>query len=421
MWFGHPRGLSTLFFTEMWERFSYYGMRAILILYLVAAPANGGLGYTTAHAASVYGWYTMFVYAAAIPGGFIADRLLGHYRAVLAGGIIIALGHFSMALGRVDLFYAGLGLIVIGTGLLKPNVSTMVGALYSEDDPRRDSGFSIFYMGINVGAMAAPIVCGWLGQRVDWHLGFGAAGVGMLAGVTQYVLGRRHLPQRTAREEAPRLDGAPVTGPGEGTRIAVILILFLCAILFFGAFEQSGSSLTLFADRYTRLSILGWSFPSSWFQVLQPLFVLVLAPVFAWLWLRLGDRQPSSPVKFALGLLLVGAGFLWIVPAAAAAQGGPRVSPMWLAVLYLVHTLGELCLSPVGLSLVTKLAPARMVGLMMGIWFLGAAFGNKVAGWVAGFFDVVPPSRLFLYNALATIAAAAILGLFAGRIRRMTR
>ncbi len=419
MWFGHPRGLSTLFFTEMWERFSYYGMRAILILYLVAAPAVGGLGYTTAHAASVYGWYTMLVYAAAIPGGFIADRLIGHYRAVLAGGVIIALGHFSMALGRVDLFYAGLGLIVIGTGLLKPNVSTMVGSLYDADDARRDSGFSIFYMGINVGAMAAPIICGWLGQRIDWHLGFGAAGVGMLLGVAQYVMGRRHLPRNVSRETTET--GAADTGPGEGARIAVILILFACAILFFGAFEQSGSSLTLFADRYTRLSLFGWTFPSSWFQVLQPLFVLVLAPVFAWMWLRLGPRQPSSPVKFALGLLLVGAGFLWIVPAAAAAQTGTRVSPMWLAVLYLIHTLGELCLSPVGLSLVTKLAPVRMVGLMMGIWFLGASFGNKVAGWVAGFFDVVPPYRLFLYNALVTIVAAAIVGLFARRIQRLTK
>jgi POT family proton-dependent oligopeptide transporter len=422
-WFGHPRGLSILFFTETWERFSYYGMRAILILYMVAPPAQGGPGFSTARAASIYGWYTMLVYAAAIPGGLIADRFLGHSRAVLAGGILIACGHFSMAIHGLPFFFAGLALICAGTGLLKPNVSTMVGKLYAPADPRRDSGFSIFYMGINIGAMLSPLVCGYLGQRVDWHAGFAAAGIGMTLGLVTFAAGRRWLPepQGTTPPSGFREPSSRRFTTAERRRLSVIGILFFFAVLFWGAFEQAGSSLTLFADRYTRLSLLGFSFPSSWFQVEQPLFVLILAPVFAWTWLRMGKRQPSSPAKFAAGLLLVGVGFLILVPAAAAAQSrGIRVSPLWLTALYLVHTFGELCLSPVGLSLVTKLAPGRVVGLMMGVWFLATAFGNKLAGWVAGFFDVVPVARLFLLVALAGIGASLILALLIRPIRRLT-
>jgi POT family proton-dependent oligopeptide transporter len=314
-------------------------------------------------------------------------------------------------------------LIVIGTGLLKPNVSSMVGTLYAADDPRRDSGFSVFYMGINIGAGAAPIVCGWLGQRVDWHWGFAAAGFGMVIGIVQYVIGRRWVEEVRvpSREISTPAAEAKSFTPAEWKRVIVILVLFLFAILFWGAFEQSGSTLTLFADRYTRLTLFGWSFPSSWFQVEQPVFVLILAPTFAWLWLRLGSRQPSSAMKFALGLILVGLGYLWIVPAAASAQqSGARVSPIWLTVLYLVHTFGEMCLSPVGLSIVTKLSPKRIVGLMMGVWFLGTSFGSKLAGWVASFFDVVPVSRLFLINALTTIIAGVILLLLARSITRLT-
>jgi len=426
-WLGHPRGLSVLFFTEMWERFSYYGMRALLILYMVAPVDAGGLGYDTMRAASIYGWYTMLVYAMAIPGGFVADRFLGHYGAVLLGGIIIACGHFSMALPATTFFFIGLGLIIVGTGLLKPNVSTMVGSLYAPGDARRDSGFSLFYMGINIGAMAAPLVCGWLGQRVDWHLGFAAAGVGMVVGVIQYILGRRWLEVARSRETRQATsDGEVVPAAkltrAEWNRLGVIGVLFAFALIFWSAFEQAGSSLTLFAERYTRLSVFGWSFPSSWFQVEQPLFVLILAPTFAWMWIRLGARQPSSPAKFAIGLFLVSLGFLWIVPAAAIAQGrGVRMSPMWLTVLYLVHTFGELCLSPVGLSLVTKLAPTRMVGLMMGVWFLATSFGNKIAGWIAGFFDVIPVARLFFYVFLAAFAGSVVLALLARPISRLTR
>jgi POT family proton-dependent oligopeptide transporter len=434
-WFGHPRGLSILFFTETWERFSYYGMRAILILYMVAPPAQGGPGFSTERAASIYGWYTMLVYAAAIPGGLIADRFLGHSRAVLAGGILIACGHFSMAIHGLSFFFGGLALICAGTGLLKPNVSTMVGKLYAPADPRRDSGFSIFYMGINIGAMLSPLVCGYLGQRVDWHAGFAAAGIGMTLGLVTFSSGRRWLPEPSSLGWGlcgpPIPLATPSSGPHEPSsrrftaeerrRLSVIGILFFFAVLFWGAFEQAGSSLTLFADRYTRLSLFGLSFPSSWFQVEQPLFVLILAPVFAWMWLRMGQRQPSSPAKFAAGLLLVGAGFLILVPAAAAAQSrGIRVSPLWLTALYLVHTFGELCLSPVGLSLVTKLAPARVVGLMMGVWFLATAFGNKLAGWVAGFFDVVPVARLFFLVALTGIVASVLLAFLIRPIRRLS-
>ena len=415
-----------LFLTETWERFSYYGMRALLILYMVAPRSHGGLGFDTPLAASIYGWYTMLVYASAIPGGFAADRWLGHSRAVVAGGVAIACGHFAMALHGLPLFFAGLGSIVVGTGLLKPNVSTLVGRLYRPGDPRRDSGFSIFYMGINIGAMLAPLVCGYLGQRVDWHLGFGAAGIGMTIGLSIFLAGRRLIPDaQTGEPAAPGTATssdapAPALTSEERRRISVIGLLFVFALLFWGAVEQAGSSLTLFADRYTRLSIFGFSFPSSWFQVEQPLFVLALAPIFAWMWVRLGPRQPSSPAKFALGLFFVGLGFLIIVPAAAAAQArGTRVSPLWLTALYFVHTLGEMCLSPVGLSLVTRLAPARLVGLMMGVWFLATAFGNKIAGWVAGFFEVIPVARLFLLVAAAAIGAAALLATLIPPIRRL--
>jgi proton-dependent oligopeptide transporter, POT family len=421
-WLGHPRGLSVLFFTEMWERFSYYGMRSLLLLFMLSPASAGGLGFSTPRGAAIYGTYTMAVYALSIPGGWIADRFLGHYRAVLAGGVLITLGHFSMALHGVGTFFLGLTLIVLGTGLLKPNVSTMVGSLYAPEDARRDSGFSLFYMGINAGAMIAPLVCGYLGQKVDWHVGFASAGVGMLAGLVQYVLGRKALAPTVPRESAAVRTGAagPLTG-SDWKRIAVILVLFFFSILFWGAFEQAGSTLTLFADRYTRLSIFGWNFPSSWFQAEQPLFVITLAPVFAWLWVRLGKRGPSSPAKFALGLFLVGLGFLILVPAAAAAQSrGVRVSPMWLTVVYLVHTFGELCLSPVGLSLVTRVAPGRVVGLMMGVWFLGTAFGNRLAGWVAGFFDAIPVSRLFSLVALAAIGGSLLLALLIRPIRRLT-
>jgi POT family proton-dependent oligopeptide transporter len=477
--FGHPRGLSTLFFTEMWERFSYYGMRALLILFMTASVADGGLGFDTAAAGAIYGLYTSMVYMTNLPGGWIADRFIGQRRAVLYGGVLIMFGHFSMAVPSLGTFYLGLFLIVVGTGLLKGNVSVIVGQLYGPQDRRRDAGFSIFYMGINLGAFISPLVCGYLGQRVNWHLGFASAGLGMLCGLIQYVAGAKYLgeaglhpaPPKSA-EEAERMknrallyggiaaaiiaglaigiaSGAvPITAtqigdaagymlliivvaffawlflggdwtPEERKRLYVIGVFFVASALFWSLFEQAGSTLNLFADRDTRTSILGWSFPSSWFQSMNSLFVWSFAPVFAWLWIRLGRREPSTPVKFSLGLILAGAGFAVLIVAAQLAARGIQVSPLWLTVTYLLHTFGELCLSPVGLSAMTKLAPARIAGLMMGVWFLATAAGNFIAGRFAGFYEAMPLATLFTAIANFGLIAGILLLLVARPIKAL--
>ncbi len=478
---GHPRGLTTLFFTEMWERFSYYGMRALLILYMTKSLAEGGLGFDTKYAGLVYGTYTSSVYWTPLIGGWLADKVFGARRAVLIGGIIIACGHFSMAFRPMANFYGGLILIALGTGLLKPNISTMVGDLYAEKDERRDAGFSIFYMGINLGALLAPIVCGYLGQKIDWHYGFAAAGVGMVLGLVQYVLSGDRLrrvgnrPVRKDETDIANVKNAQdakgfdlftiilaivggITGffagmywggeglisglfPGvaglffgyllgvlrslsgdEAKRIGVIFILFIFSAIFWMSFEQSGSSLNLFADRLTRNSIFGWEFPSSWFQSVQPAFVILLAPVFAGIWLKLGKGQPSSPGKFAYGLGSAGLGFA-VIAYASTLVGAGKVNPMWLIVVYLFQTIGELCLSPVGLSTVTKLAPARMVGLMMGVWFLSLSIGNFVAGLIGGRFDEKAQGALvslFGTVAITTFAAAIVLALLTPYIKRLT-
>lgn len=428
-WFGHPRGLATLFMTEMWERASYYGMRALLTLYMTGSVMQPGLGFPDEKATKIYGLYTMFVYLMGIPGGFVADRLIGHHRAVLFGGIIIALGHFTMAVPGLPFFYAGLFLIVIGTGLLKPNVSTLVGTLYTRDDPRRDAGFSIFYMGINTGAFFAPIFTGWLGQKINWHFGFAAAGVGMVFGIIQYVMGRKYLnpveeretPQTKAVEGAAALPTikTPFTAVEWG-RIAAASILTLFALIFWAGFEQAGSSLTLFADRATRLTILGFTYPSSWFQSVEPLFVIIFSPIFAWIWLTMGRREPSSPAKFTLGLFFLAFSFLLIVPAARYFQTtGQRVSPMWLVGLYFLQAMGELCLSPVGLSMVTKLSPARVVGFMMGIWFFATAMGNYVAGWVAGLVGHRSFSEVFMIAFVTAAVVTLILTIMIPIIKRL--
>jgi POT family proton-dependent oligopeptide transporter len=410
----------------MWERFSYYGMRAFLVLYMTAPAAAGGLGFADANATSIYGTYTGSAWGASILGGVIADRFLGQYRSVLIGGIIIALGHFALAFRTLTFFYAGLSLIVIGTGLLKPNVSTLVGALYEPGDARRDAGFSLFYMGINSGAILGPIIAGYIAQRIDWHIGFAAAGVGMTLGLIQYVIGRKRLRialERMSRQTAsadvtPTRSAEPESSHGrlglttlEWRRVGVIIIFFLFAILFWGAYEQAGSTLNLFADRYTRLEVLGFSFPSSWFQSVQPIFVVILAPIFAWIWIRLGRRDPSVPTKIAMGILFMGLAFLVLVPAGAMAQSGEgvRVSPMWLVLAYFGSELGELCVYPVGMSAVTKLSPARIMGLMMGVWFLSIAFGNKLAGYAAGFISSIPLQTLFGTVAIVLIVAALIM------------
>jgi proton-dependent oligopeptide transporter, POT family len=409
-WFGHPRGLSTLFFTEMWERFSYYGMRGFLILYMVKA-----LGFTDQHAGAVYGNYVGSVWLAAIFGGIIADRWLGHYRSVLIGGAVIALGHFTLALHALPFFYTGLSLIVVGTGLLKPNVSTLVGSLYDQRDERRDAGFSIFYMGINLGAFLGPIIAGKLAEGVDWHIGFACAGVGMTLGLVQYVLGRRRLQPGIERLAARPRPMATTTVPADAftaddwKRIAAVFVFFAFASLFWGAYEQAGSTLNLFADRYVHLELLGVKLYASWFVSIQAAFVILLSPIFAWLWVKLGPRQPSTPAKYTLALLFVGLAFVLLLPAGAIAQTGVKISPLWLVGCYFIEELGELCLSPVGLSVVTKLAPTRIVGLMLGVFFLSNAAGNKLAGWSAGFISTVPLPTLFGVTAAVCLGAAVVM------------
>lgn len=426
-WFGHPRGLATLFFTELWERFSYYGMRALLVLYMVATPETGGLGYSVEQSAKIYGIYTALVYLTAMPGGWIADRFLGQYKSVLIGGVIIALGHFSMAFTTPTMFFAGMGLIVLGTGLLKPNISAMVGSLYAPGDQRRDGGFSIFYMGINLGAFFAPLVCGALGQTMGWHYGFAAAGVGMILGLAQYMVGKGHLKgaieslEKRAKEEKRKSVEAKATfTKDEWKRLGALFVLFMFASLFWAGFEQAGSSLNIFADRHTANTVFGWDFPSSWMQSLNPMFILLLAPVFAILWVRMGKHEPSGGAKFATALLLVGLGFLLLVPAAMMVSETTKVSPLWLVGLYFLHTLGELMLSPVGLSLCTKLSPARVTGVVMGFWFTSSSLGNYIGGYAASLFEKMPLDRLFFYNFLTVAIAAAILYACVPTLKRMT-
>jgi len=405
----------------MWERFSYYGMRGFLILYMVKA-----LGFSDQHAGAVYGNYVGSVWLMAIFGGIVADRWLGHYRSVLVGGVIIALGHFTLALHALPFFYAGLIFIVVGTGLLKPNVSTLVGALYEQGDERRDAGFSIFYMGINLGAFIGPLIAGKLAEAVDWHLGFACAGVGMTLGLVQYIVGHRRLRPAIERLAARPRPATTVAADPQGgftaadwKRMAAVVVFFAFASLFWGAYEQAGSTLNLFADRYVHLELFGIKLYASWFVSIQAAFVIILSPIFAWVWMKLGPRQPSSPAKFALALLFVGLAFVLLIPAGAIAQGGVRISPLWLVACYFIEELGELCLSPVGLSVVTKLAPTRVVGLLMGVFFLSNALGNKLAGWSAGFISTTPLPTLFGVTAGVCLAAAVIMALLIRPVQRL--
>ena len=438
---GHPVGLVPLFFTELWERFSYYGMRSILILYLTSTAAQGGLGFDVKQASSIYGWYTMAVYLTALPGGWIADYFTGARVAVLIGGIIIACGHFSMVFHSTELVFLGMALIAIGTGLLKPNISVMVGKLYRENDPRRDTGFSIFYMGINIGALLAPLAVGYLAKgetfkgfltsigqdpATSWHWGFAVAGIGMVLGLIVYLLSTRTLAgigDKVPRsvQVAGKTEPAPALTRSDWKRIGAILILFVFTILFWAAYEQKGASLNLFADKLVLTEFAGKSFPAPFLQSLTPFFVIFLTPLFALLWALLKDRQPSSPAKFTLGLFLIGTAYLLMIPAAVLTAQG-RVSFWWLVGLYFLEVCGEMCLSPVGLSMVTKLAPVRFVGLMMGGWFLATSLGNKLAGYLSGFFVANDPLRLRnLYGGIAfgLLASALLLALLLPTIKKL--
>ncbi len=595
-WFGHPRGLMTLFFTELWERFSYYGMRGILVLYLTDR-LRGGFGMDALTAGAIYGLYTSMVYLVALPGGWIADNIMGQRNAIFAGGVIIACGHFSMAVPTQYTFYLGLCLIIVGTGLLKPNVSAIVGGLYPEGGARRDAGFSIFYMGINVGALCGPLICGSLGENINWHYGFGAAGVGMVFGLIQYRLGYKYfhtvgvLPEEDKGEKRSSATRRLAMGVGalvaiavivaivrttlfqftiqqfarflgafvivlaicyfggvvlfgkltspEKKRVIVIFLLFVGAALFWSGFEQAGSSMNLFAERLTdrfwgdptldspalveslgiagavyvdtsvevedgwssikaspgagpgelnraveALSSLtlvsgnegaegrpheaesepfleiersgtqdvrmrvaagvvpadslimpdgtrypvedyadyGWVMPASWLQSVNPLFIICLAPVFGWIWVALSarKREPSLPVKFFYGLFLLGVAFMVLAWGALYTDDSwPGVSPLWLIVTYFLQTTGELCLSPVGLSSITKLSPKRLVGQMMGTWFMGAALGNLIAGLIGGQFETLPLPTLFTAVAAVSGGAGFLFLIFSGPIRKL--
>ncbi|HJW34892.1 MAG TPA: oligopeptide:H+ symporter [Holophagaceae bacterium] len=560
----HPKGLNPLFFTEMWERFSYYGMRALLLLYMRLPESAGGLGLSLPVAGSIYAFYTFFVYALSVPGGWIADRFLGYRKAVLVGGVMIALGEFGLASGPKVLFFAGLAAIALGTGLLKTNCTSLVGMLYEENDPRQDAGYSVYYMGINIGALISPLILGYmaqdpafvsglsrlgLGNHNGWRLAFGFAGAAMVAGLIQYSL-RQHVlgdvglkPNAvpSSKEEQDRITqsraGLPaslkrmfyftaaisslnllyalVAMVGQPLMISILLginglvsawVLYACirlnktavlvesiraflssifffvgvsglvspilsirivgglitlglAILywffyskistalnevsdlteeersrmwvvgilmffimtFFFVFEQAGTTLNLFADDHTLCAIGSWTFPSTWFQSVNSIWLLILAPVIGWLWLSLGKKEPSSPAKFTLGLFLVGAGMLVLVVPSLAYTANPalKVSPWWLVSVYLLHTVGELCLSPVGLSTTSKLAPARYSGLMMGCFFFAIGAGNLLAGFAGGFSEKLAPATLFGGLFVITTVMALILVVLSPRIKRM--
>jgi POT family proton-dependent oligopeptide transporter len=482
-WFGHPRGLATLFFTEMWERFSYYGMRALLVLFMTAplAGVNPGLGFNVGQSTAIYGLYTSLVYLVALPGGWIADKLWGQRKAVFVGGCIIAMGHFSLAVPTLTTFYLGLLLIVLGTGLLKPNVSTMVGDLYPEGGARRDAGFSVFYMGINLGAFLGTILCGLIGEGYSFHWGFSLAGVGMVLGLIQYKVGGQHLGDVGAlkSDDSPEVLArrgrtfstitaavsalvavlvylmwtgavpltiqqiATVLGYGilivsglfflylfvaggltaiEKKRLGVIVWLYLLAAVFWSGFEQAGSSMNIFARDLTDRVVFGWQMPASWLQNVNPILIVVMAPLFGFLWTWLAQRKanPSIPVKFALGLLGLAAGFFVLSWGSVNASDVNRVSMTWLVVTYFLHTAGELCLSPVGLSSMTKLAPRGRVGQMMGVWFIAAALGNLFAGLQAGRLEELPHNELFWSVGLLVGGAGLAALLLSGLISRLT-
>ncbi|HEU0030773.1 MAG TPA: peptide MFS transporter [Kofleriaceae bacterium] len=514
--FGHPVGLSTLFFTEMWERFTYYGMRAFLVLFMVGSVEEGGRDMSDGAAGVVMALYTSSVYLLSLPGGWIADRFLGQRRAVIWGGIGITLGNALLTIPSDAMFYPGLGVIAIGTGLLKPNISTLVGQLYSADDPRRDSGFTIYYMGINIGAWGAPIGCGFFAQSetfrgfladngIDpalcWHFAFGAAAIGMAAGLIQYLVGWRRLgsaglrptipedPTKAARDRTVlgvilgalgavvvlfvvlKLTGISVSGDlignifgiglliaavllfvgllknardkNERTRIIAMIPLFIGAIAFFAAFEQASTTLSLFAERFTRREYLGLNIPATYWQSVNSTFVVGLAVVFAWMWARLArsNKEPSSVMKFAIGMVLTAVSFVVLVPTINditgitnifafdkmpyidpvldAAAEPLRVSPNYLIVLYFFATTAELCISPVGLSSMSKLAPTRMAGMVMGTWFLATAIGNYLAGRAAGFSEARGYGFLFWTLIIGSLIIAGALFFVAPVIKRM--
>ena len=438
----HPRGLYTLFFTEMWERMSYYGMRGILVLFMTATILEGGLEIDAVSASAIYGIYSACVYLVALIGGWLADRHIGQQKAILYGGIVIMLGHFLLAFTNLQTFYLGLIFVVLGTGLLKPNISAIVGGLYEDDIEKKQSGFTIFYMSINIGSVLGFFICGYLGENVGWHYGFAAAGVGMALGLIQFLLTKKNLGsigsapsvilnKDTKAKELKifnflmvsffififlglfgfiKFDPIPVANMltvfilliavsyflylftlgrlniKERKKIILIMLLFFGAAFFWSGFDQAGSSFNIFAKEYTDRLVFGWEYPASWLQVLNPILVVILSPFMAYIWFFLGKRMldPALPFKFGLGLIFMAIGFLFIASGASIAIQEGSAGAKWLLLTYLFHTIGELTLSPIGLAAISNLSPKRFVGQMMGIWFLASSLGAIIAGLLSG-------------------------------------
>ena len=470
--FGHPIGLRTLFLTEMWERMSYYGMRALLVLYMTGAVTgfNPGLGWSQVESQAIYGIYSGMVYFIVVPGGWIADNILGHQKAVLIGALIIALGHFTLAIPIEQTFFLGLIFVVLGTGLLKGNISTIVGQLYEGQDDKRDSGYTIFYMSINIGSTLGFLICSYLGEKIGWHWGFGAAGIGMAFGVIQYIK-HRHLlgdagmhPNEMPDDKRKKLTtylkvslvgmfmviGAGLFGfftidprffaeqfayfltiiaglyfvylflfaglnAAERKNLILLFLLFVGAAAFWSGFDQSAGSLNIFARDYTDLSIVGYEIPVGWLQFANPVIVVLFAPIFAGIWAQLARKNldPSLPIKFAIGLLFMALSFLIMIVAVNIALESSPVGMQWLLLTYLFQTWGELALSPIGLSAFSRYGPKRYMGQMFGLWFLASAIGGVLAGLLGGEaldggLETISPVFEFMIQYYLVIAVALI-------------
>lgn len=426
--FGHPVGLYVLFFTEMWERFSYYGMRAILVLYLVAEATadNAGLGWSNGDALSLYGTYTMLVYVASIPGGIIADKLLGQRKSVLFGGILLVAGHSILAIEEMWAFYTGLGLIISGVGMLKPNISTMVGGLYKQGDIRRDKGFTIFYIGINVGAFLSSLIVGYVGEVYGWHYGFGLAGIGMALGLIQYVAGQKHLKHvgnylgSSTKEDQEALK-KPLSKI-EKDRIIVLFISFLLVIVFWGAFEQAGGLMNIYAKDNTNRMLMGFEVPASWFQSLNAMFIIFLGTTIAAFWAKrkLKGKLSTSLFKMIMGLIIMGTGFFFMSAASSEFNSTGASAMYWLVLAYLFHTVGELCISPVALSYITKLAPVKYASIMMGVYFAMTGFGNKLAGLLGEASEKLGEFTIFTGIAAFCVLFGLVVMLFRKKLESLT-
>jgi POT family proton-dependent oligopeptide transporter len=427
--FGHPVGLYVLFFTEMWERFSYYGMRAILVLYLIGATeeANAGLGWTNGEALALYGWYTMLVYVASIPGGWIADKFLGQKKSVLYGGILLVAGHSILAIEAMWAFYSGLGLIIAGVGLLKPNISTMVGGLYKQGDIRRDKGFTIFYIGINLGAFLSSLIVGYVGEVHGWHYGFGLAGIGMALGLIQYLAGQKHLKNvgnflGSSKDQVEKDAMKKPLTKIEKDRVVVLFISFLLVIVFWGAFEQAGGLMNIYASEKTNRMLMGWEVPASWFQSLNAMFIIFLGTSVAAYWAarKLKGKVSTSLFKMIVGLIIMGAGFFFMTAAAGQYESNGSSAMYWLVLAYLFHTVGELCISPVALSYITKLAPLKYASLMMGVYFAMTGFGNKLAGLLGEASESLGEYVIFTGIAVFCVLFGLLVMVFRKKLEKLT-